>query len=209
MTFTVIKQCFRGIFSFREAPLPTLFTELLTNKERYVVLTSFAPVSRRAVTICRDTSSNILTVYWSLKHLSDTAGLVWVCTVSHRKCYPPHHRNLWSAPMITDTKSHLNYNMPQRGGFPHNALKHKGLSKQKGGKEGELAIDQCRLSLSKHFFPPTLVEKKTIMWEVYILIKPAGRWLTKGSMICQYILRITLIQHHRTWELPTICFSWL
>lgn len=109
----------------------------------------------------------------------------------------------------TDTESHLNYNMPPKRGYFTQCIKTQSFKQEERRKRGRISNRSVQTFFQQTFLPPLLVEKKTIMWEVYILIKPAGRWLTKGSMVSQYILRIILIQHHRTWKLPTICFSWL
>lgn len=56
--------------------------------------------------------------------------------------------------------------------------------------------------LSKKDFFPTGKTKTTMREDTHM--KPLKRWLTKATMICQYLSRIIPIQHYWAWELLTI-----
>lgn len=108
----------------------------------------------------------------------------------------------WVENNRTDTKSHLNYDMPtERMHFTQciQTQKFRQEEWRKGGRTSNWSVQNF---FHKTFLP--IGEINIIMWEAYIDIKSMRRWLTKGSMSCQHFLRIIVIQYYRTWELPTI-----
>lgn len=130
-----------------------------TAKQRYVVLICFVPMSHRPIIICKDKSSNILTM------ISLSSILLTHCCFS-LNMHSVIHKILTTSPQKSSVinwgkQDELRIQLTpkvtsittclQTGGISHSAFKHRSLSKKDAGKE--LSIDQSRLSFRKHFFP--------------------------------------------------------